>query len=224
MLKIFFEKMLQKNLTFSDYIISIITVLSHAFSYCIIIIDKIFGGAKMKIRIATPEDASAIQSIYRYYVEHTAITFELEVPSVEEFQGRIKKTLERYPYLVAEEDRVIIGYAYAGIFYDRRAYDWSAEMSVYVQKGIHGKGVGTALYEKMEELLKKQHIVNLFACITHPNAESEAFHAARGYERKAHFEKCGYKMGQWWDIVWMQKVIAPHDEAPEPFRRFTGGF
>ena len=83
-----------------DYIISIITVLSHAFSYCIIIIDKIFGGAKMKIRIATPEDASAIQSIYRYYVEHTAITFELEVPSVEEFQGRIKKTLERYPYLV----------------------------------------------------------------------------------------------------------------------------
>lgn len=70
----------------------------------------------MKIRIATPEDASAIQSIYRYYVEHTAITFELEVPSVEEFQGRIKKTLERYPYLVAEEDRVIIGYAYAGIF------------------------------------------------------------------------------------------------------------
>ena len=125
----------------------------------------------MKIRIATPEDASAIQSIYRYYVEHTAITFELEVPSVEEFQGRIKKILERYPYLVAEEDRVIIGYAYAGIFYDRRAYDWSAEMSVYVQKGIHGKGVGTALYEKMEELLKKQHIVNLFACITHPNAE-----------------------------------------------------
>ena len=196
-----------------DYIISIITVLSHAFSYCIIIIDKIFGGAKMKIRIATPEDASAIQSIYRYYVEHTAITFELEVPSVEEFQGRIKKTLERYPYLVAEEDRVIIGYAYAGIFYDRRAYDWSAEMSVYVQRGIHGKGVGTALYEKMEELLKKQHIVNLFACITHPNAESEAFHAARGYERKAHFEKCGYKMGQWWDIVWMQKVIAPHDDC-----------
>lgn len=76
----------------------------------------------MKIRIATPEDASAIQSIYRYYVEHTAITFELEVPSVEEFQGRIKKTLERYPYLVAEEDRVIIGYAYAGIFYDRRGH------------------------------------------------------------------------------------------------------
>lgn len=109
----------------------------------------------MKIRIATPEDASAIQSIYRYYVEHTAITFELEVPAVEEFQGRIKKTLERYPYLVAEEDRVIIGYAYAGIFYDRRAYDWSAEMSVYVQRGIHEKGVGTALYEKMEELLKK---------------------------------------------------------------------
>ena len=90
------------------------------------------------------------------------------------------------------------------------------------RRGFTGKVL--ALYEKMEELLKKQHIVNLFACITHPNAESEAFHAARGYERKAHFEKCGYKMGQWWDIVWMQKIIAPHDEAPEPFQRFTGGF
>jgi len=207
-----------------DYIISIITVLSHAFSYCIIIIDKIFGGAKMKIRIATPEDAFAIQNIYRYYVNNTAITFELEVPSVKEFQERITKTLERYPYLVAEEEGEVIAYAYAGIFYDRRAYDWSAEMSVYVQRGIHGKGVGTALYEKLEELLKKQNIVNLFACITHPNAESEAFHAARGYEKKAHFEQCGYKLGKWWDIVWMQKVIASNEGTPEPFQRFTGGF
>lgn len=178
----------------------------------------------MNIRIATPEDAFAIQNIYRYYVDNTAITFELEVPSVKEFQERITKTLERYPYLIAEEEGEVIAYAYAGIFYDRRAYDWSAEMSVYVQRGIHGKGVGTALYEKMEELLKKQNIVNLFACITHPNAESEAFHAARGYEKKAHFEQCGYKLGKWWDIVWMQKVIASNEETPEPFQRFTGGF
>ena len=176
----------------------------------------------MNIRIATPEDAFAIQNIYRYYVDNTAITFELEVPSVKEFQERITKTLERYPYLVAEEEGEVIAYAYAGIFYDRRAYDWSAEMSVYVQRGIHGKGVGTALYEKMEELLKKQNIVNLFACITHPNAESEAFHAARGYEKKAHFEQCGYKLGKWWDIVWMQKVIASNEGTPEPFQRFTG--
>ena len=113
----------------------------------------------MNIRIATPEDAFAIQNIYRYYVNNTAITFELEVPSVKEFQERITKTLERYPYLVAEEEGEVIAYAYAGIFYDRRAYDWSAEMSVYVQRGIHGKGVGTALYEKLEELLKKQNIM-----------------------------------------------------------------
>ena len=86
----------------------------------------------MNIRIATPEDAFAIQNIYRYYVDNTAITFELEVPSVKEFQERITKTLERYPYLVAEEEGEVIAYAYAGIFYDRRAYDWSAEMSVYV--------------------------------------------------------------------------------------------
>lgn len=76
----------------------------------------------MNIRIATPEDAFAIQNIYRYYVDNTAITFELEVPSVKEFQERITKTLERYPYLVAEEEGEVIAYAYAGIFYDRRAY------------------------------------------------------------------------------------------------------
>ena len=81
----------------------------------------------MNIRIATLEDAFAIQNIYRYYVDNTAITFELEVPSVKEFQERITKTLERYPYLVAEEEGEVIAYAYAGIFYDRRAYDWSAE-------------------------------------------------------------------------------------------------
>ena len=84
--------------------------------------------------------------------------------------------------MVAEEDRVIIGYAYAGIFYDRRAYDWSAEMSVYVQRGIHGKGVGTALYEKMEELLKKQNIVNLFACITHPHVDMRGKHILRNVD------------------------------------------
>lgn len=151
----------------------------------------------MNIRIATPEDAFAIQNIYRYYVDNTAITFELEVPSVKEFQERITKTLRGILTLLLRRRR---GYCLCvcGDFYDRRAYDWSAEMSVYVQRGIHGKGVGTALYEKMEELLKKQNIVNLFACITHPNAESEAFHAARGYEKKAHFEQCGYKLGKWW--------------------------
>ena len=81
-----------------------------------------------------------------------------------------------------------------------------------------------AVSEGVHDLLKKQNIVNLFACITHPNAESEAFHAARGYEKKAHFEQCGYKLGKWWDIVWMQKVIASNEGKPEPFQRFTGGF
>ena len=178
----------------------------------------------MTIEKVTVGDAEELLKIYAPYIEDTAITFEYDVPTTQEFAERIKNISSKYPYIKAVVNGQIAGYAYAGCFKDRRAYDWSAEMSVYVQKGIHGKGVGTALYEKMEELLKKQHIVNLFACITHPNAESEAFHAARGYERKAHFEKCGYKMGQWWDIVWMQKIIAPHDEAPEPFQKFTGGF
>lgn len=178
----------------------------------------------LNIRIAVPEhDAAAIREIYRYYVEKTAVTFEYELPSGAEFIQRIKKTLSRYPYLVAEVDGTVTGYAYAGVFYDRRAYDWCAEMSVYVRHGCHKKGVGSALYAQMEEYLKRQNIVNLFACITHPNEESEAFHEKCGYERKALFEKCGYKLGCWWDIVWMQKVIAevpPAKKGPEPFLPF----
>ena len=178
----------------------------------------------MQIRVAEEKDAATLLEIYSYYVEKTAITFEYETPSIEEFTQRIHNIKVKYPYIVAEEKGEILGYAYGSAFHPRAAYGWCAEMSVYVQRGIHGKGVGTALYEKMEELLKKQNIVNLFACITHPNAESEAFHAARGYEKKAHFEQCGYKLGKWWDIVWMQKVIASNEETPEPFQRFTGGF
>ncbi len=175
----------------------------------------------MEIRIAVPEkDAGQIQEIYQYYVEHTAVTFEYKAPSQEELKQRMHKTLQRYPYLVAEVEGKVAGYAYAGVFYDRSAYDWSAEMSVYVQKAIHSRGVGTALYDRMEELLRRQNIVNLFACITHPNEESERFHARKGYQRKALFEKCGYKQGKWWDIVWMQKVITPNNKEPEPFQPF----
>ncbi|MCR4674437.1 MAG: GNAT family N-acetyltransferase, partial [Lachnospiraceae bacterium] len=110
---------------------------------------------KVTIRQATEEDAKEILSIYEYYVKETAITFEYEVPTEKEFCGRIKKTLLRYPYLVAEMDGKIVGYSYLGPLKERAAYDWSAETTIYIEKNLHKKGVGRKLYEALEEAAKE---------------------------------------------------------------------
>ena len=178
----------------------------------------------MKIRIATPEDASAIQSIYRYYVEHTAITFELEVPSVEEFQGRIKKTLERYPYLVAEQGGEPVGYAYVGPFHDRPAYDWAVETSIYVEQHQKRRGIGRLLHDALEQELRRRHFLNMNACIACPMGESDPyltrdsirFHEKLGYRMVGEFHQCGYKFGRWYHMVWMEKHIGDHADTPLP--------
>lgn len=174
----------------------------------------------MNIRIAKPEDAEKLIDIYKYYVEETDITFEYDVPTVEEFAERIKNTLKRYPYIVAQDGDTILGYAYAGTFHARRAYDWSVETSIYVKHGISGRGIGTKLYNELERYLKMQNIVNVNACITYPNEKSEAFHKKFGYKTVAHFTKCGYKFGQWKDMIWMERFIGEHKDKPEDFIPF----
>ena len=122
----------------------------------------------MLIRSALPDDAGRILEIYSYYVENTAITFEIDVPSPDEFKKRITKTLAHYPYLVLEEDGRIEGYAYAGVFYDRAAYDHSCEVTIYLDRNSHGKGYGRLLYGELEKELKARGIINLYACIADP--------------------------------------------------------
>ncbi len=170
----------------------------------------------MKIRTAEKQDVKRLVEIYSYYVENTDITFEYETPSEEEFEGRIQKILEKYPYLVAEKDGQILGYAYAAPFKTRAAYDWAVETTVYVDQKCHEKGVGTALYEELERLLKEQNIRNLNACITWPNIPSQNFHKKRGFETVAHFHKCGFKFGRWIDMIWMEKMIGEHQGDPGP--------
>lgn len=170
----------------------------------------------MRIRQAKPEDAAALLAIYTPYILETAITFEYEVPTEEEFAQRIRRTLERYPYLVAEEDEKICGYAYASAFKERRAYDWAVETSIYVEKTQHGKGIGTQLYEALECQLRRQNILNVNACIAFPHPESISFHERHGYRLVGHFTSCGYKLGKWWDMVWMEKMLTEHPEVPEP--------
>ena len=160
------------------------------------------------IRTATENDAEALLGIYAYYVEHTAITFEYEVPSVEEFRGRICRTLSRYPYLVSECGGEIVGYAYAGPFKERRAYDWAVETTVYVKEDMKKHGIVRALYEALEKTLAAQGILNLNACIAFPETEDEylttdsvKFHEKMGFETAGRFHKCGCKFGRWYDMV-----------------------
>ena len=175
----------------------------------------------LEIRVAVPSDAPALLAIYAPYVESTTITFEYTVPTAVEFAARIESTLARYPYLVALADGAPVGYAYASQFKSRAAYDFAVETSVYVRDGDHGKGVGSALYDALELLLKRQHITNLNACITYPGEGSVEFHGRRGYTTVAHFHKCGYKFGRWLDMIWMEKFLAPHDDVPQPFVPFS---
>lgn len=161
----------------------------------------------MGIRVAQLADAAQLLEIYSPYVTETAITFETEVPTVSEFEKRILETQEKHPYLVAEGNGRILGYAYAHPYYGRAAYAWTVELSIYVDQAARAKGVGSALYNALEEALAEQGVLNFLACISFPNEPSIAFHLKRGYEQVAHFKHVGYKLGEWRDIVWLQKSL-----------------
>ena len=168
-------------------------------------------------RDAAPGDAKRLLEIYAYYVEHTAVSFEYEVPSLAEFQDRMKRIMEKYPYLVAVKDGVICGYAYAQPFISRAAYDWSCELTIYLDPDLRRLGLGRMLYEALEARLKKMGILNLYACIGYPEAEDEylnknsaRFHARLGFTKVGEFRQCGYKFGRWYHMIWMEKIIGRH--------------
>ena len=182
----------------------------------------------IRIRVAEESDAGKLLAIYAPYVEQTAITFEYEVPSVEEFRQRICNTRKKYPYIVAETEGKIAGYAYAGPFHERAAYDWAVEMSIYVDKDRKGQGIGRKLYETMEMLLKKQNILNLNACIACTEVEDEYltnasvhYHAHLGYRMVGEFKQCGYKFHRWYNMVWMEKHIGEHVTDQPPVIAFS---
>lgn len=185
----------------------------------------------INIRIATVKDAEQLLKIYAPYIESTAITFEYEVPSVEEFAGRIKRVLSKYPYLVAEQDGELLGYAYVSSFKERAAYAWAVETSIYVDQKARNKGIGGKLLHALEAILKEQGILNVNACIAYPEAEDEyltknsvEFHAHLGYRLVGEFHQCGYKFDRWYNMVWMEKQIGEHHQgqaAPKTFAEIS---
>ena len=137
----------------------------------------------IQIRPAVPADAPALLAIYAPYVAQTAITFEYDVPTETEFACRIADTLKKYPYLVAEQDGVPVGYAYAGKFHDRAAYDWSVETSIYVEQHQKRRGIGRLLHDALEQELRRRHFLNMNACIACPMGESDPYPEAAEYRQ-----------------------------------------
>ncbi len=181
------------------------------------------------IRMATVEDAARLLEIYSYYVTDTAITFEYEIPTIEDFRSRIENVLVKFPYIVVEDiedENRILGYAYVSPFHPRAAYQWCVETSIYLDKDAKRKGLGSLLYENLEKRLKEQGILNLNACIGYPNEkedehltyDSVKFHSRLGYSMVGEFHKCGYKFGKWYNMVWMEKMLGEHDDNPVPVR------
>ena len=175
----------------------------------------------MTIEKVTPQDAAALLEIYAPYVEQTAISFETVAPSVEEFTERIVNISARLPYIKAVEDGKILGYAYAGSFKGRKAYDWSVETTIYVRGECRKSGVGRVLYDALEKSLKGMGILNLNACIAFTRNENDAhltndsmhFHEHMGYRLVGEFEKCANKFDTWYNMIWMEKHIGNHEDG-----------
>jgi phosphinothricin acetyltransferase len=168
----------------------------------------------MSIRLACVQDVPRILEIYAPYVENTAISFEYEVPSLEAFTQRFLGITEQFPWLVWEEDGVVLGYAYGSLPFARTAYQWSAGASIYLCPQAQGRGVGRKLYAALEVLLQKQGYKKVYAVITTANAASVAFHQAVGYRHGATMPDCGYKFGKWYGTIWMEKELNSWETPP----------
>ena len=168
----------------------------------------------LKIRDAQLEDAERLVEIYSYYVLNTAVSFEYKVPTVEEFKERIRKVKAKFPYLICEKDGFIVGYVYASAYSEREAYSWTVSTSIYVDKDFRRQGIGSFLYENLEERLKQLGIKNILAGAAFTETEDEyltqdspKFHEKMGYVRVAQFKEIGKKFDRWYDLVWQQKKL-----------------
>ena len=173
----------------------------------------------MTVRIARPDDASAVHAIYAPIVASTTISFELDVPSVDEMRGRIEATLVRLPWRVSEDDDgVVDGYACASRHRERAAYRWSVDVSAYVREDRRGRGVGRKLYTALFERLVELGYFQAFAGIALPNAASIVLHEAVGFTALGIYRDVGHKLGAWHDVGWWQRALQAPTEPVEPLR------
>lgn len=175
----------------------------------------------MRLRLADSEDAAEIAALYAPYVTDSAVSFEGKPPSAEEMADRIAKGGAFYPWLIAEADSVLLGYAYATAFRARHAYRFAVETSVYVRQGGHGRGVGGALYGALLPLLEEQGFTQAIAALTLPNGPSVRLHERVGFVRAGIYEQVGFKLGEWRSVGLWQRALAPMTAEPEEPRPFA---
>lgn len=169
---------------------------------------------ELTVREAGLEDAERLAEIYAYYVQKTAVSFEYQAPSADEFRERIVKIMAKYPYLVCEKQGEVIGYAYAGRYSPREAYNWTVTTSIYIDRNCHRMGAGTLLYRELEDRLRRRGIVNLLAGVAYSEEEDEylshdsrLFHLSQGYTQVAQMKEVGKKFERWYDLLWLQKKL-----------------
>lgn len=168
-----------------------------------------------KIRLATENDSESLLNIYGEYIRNTAVTFEIDIPSVVEFSNRISNVLESNPWIVCEINGENVGYAYASMHRERAAYQWSVDVTVYINPQFHRKHIATALYTALIELLKIQGYYNAYAGVSLPNVNSEGFHEFFGFKPVGVFRKVGYKFGEWRDVKWFELRIQEYSSNPQ---------
>lgn len=179
-------------------------------------------GGPLRIRAALPADAEAIAAIYAHYVLTGPITFEIDPPSVMEMARRIADILPHHPYFVAEQMEGIVGYAYATRVYERAAYRWAVEATVYVAPDSHRRGIGAALYEALIARLREQGFRTVIGKITLPNPASVRLHESFGFKRAGVLARIGFKQDSWHDVGIYQLDLGGHPVPPPEPRPFLG--
>ena len=171
------------------------------------------------LRFAVPDDAGALRAIYAQYID-TSVTFEYDLPTAEEFRRRIEDISAEYPYLVWEEDGVPLGYAYAHRYRERAAYQWGAELSVYLDRNARGRGLGTRLYRALTALLALQGIRTVYGVVTQPNERSDRLHASLCFAPAGTVHNAGWKNGAWHDVTTFEKPVGDFSAPPLPLKSF----
>lgn len=171
---------------------------------------------QVKVRMAELEDAKAVCEIYEPYILETVITFEYDKVPVDVFRERMKKVMEKFPWLVCEIDGEIAGYAYCSPHFERAAFGWDCECSVYLNSNYHRMGIGTALYEILFEIVKKQGFYNIYSLICVPHESSVVLHKKYGFHEIGTFYNTAYKLGKWRDLLVMEKRLKDDFREPKP--------
>lgn len=168
------------------------------------------------IRRVTQRDAAQMLALYAPYVTDTTVSSEYVPPTLEEFCGRIETFTKLTPWLCCERGDEIVGYAYASPHRTRAGYQWSCETSIYTKKGFHRRGIASALYGALDELLTYQGYYSIYVGITCPNERSMSFHKSMGFEYMGVYRNSMYKFGEWRDVIWMGKSLRQHQGVPRP--------